>query len=633
MRPLLALLRRAWLAFPFEWEWRGLVHFNFATWFMLGAQAFTMANMVSFGVLHLDPSPSGRLALVLTPLCVWSFSQMLNALLAPWRWTHFLVNGVVLILASLLPQFHAEAGASLDFALMKDNFGELFYREAASMALSPPTQVTLAGVLVGSVAGAWAEWRFRFISGARPLLHRYRLLAVGSAVYIAIFLLPFTAYHELTFTLQTAVRYQSYSPQDAPAPFFEERGVDFTAPFPYASVRAAPAAATVPPTRPDIILIMVESFNGLFVGRRTPDGREVTPEFNRLARQGVHVERFYGNSMQTAKGHFATLCGVLPTFRGKEFSTHRNVHLPCLPSLLKDAGYRTAYLTAFRDMEFDNTGDFLLHHGMDVVQSLNPSPVPPEEADHVWGWGLQDDRFFRRAQAFLDQQEARPVFAALATISNHLHFDQLPELLRGLHQQPGSFVETYENSLQFSDRSVGAFVESLRRHPRFRDAIIIITGDHSFPVDEHGRHYNQLGSYEEIFRTPFLMIWDGHLSPQRVETPFSQNDIAPTLLGMLGIQQPGCMLGTSVLGGAPHSVFLAQPYDGTHLGVIEFPFKYVRELRTGAERLHDLRRDPHEDHNVAADVENTATLARLRHNVGALMFNQKLMQEDRIWPH
>jgi arylsulfatase A-like enzyme len=187
--------------------------------------------------------------------------------------------------------------------------------------------------------------------------------------------------------------------------------------------------------------------------------------------------------------------------------------------------------------------------------------------------------------------------------------------------------------VHFADSALAELMKQLRSRERWRDALVVITGDHSFPTGEHGYAHNQVGFHEEVFRTPLLILWPGHLQPRRITgLAYSQVDIAPTLLELLGLRVDNHLVGTSILGGERAPVFLVQPYEGTHLGVVELPFKYVHSLRTGAEYLFDLARDPGEKENLADAATARAELEHLRRQSGMLVFNQMLLDQDRVWP-
>ena len=47
----------------------------------------------------------------------------------------------------------------------------------------------------------------------------------------------------------------------------------------------------------------MESFNGTYVGESF-NGKEVTPNFNKLIKQHFSIDHYFSNSVQTVKGQF-----------------------------------------------------------------------------------------------------------------------------------------------------------------------------------------------------------------------------------------------------------------------------------------------------------------------------------------
>jgi hypothetical protein len=412
--------------------------------------------------------------------------------------------------------------------------------------------------------------------------------------------------------------------------------------YPYARRSLVSGVGPAPARPPHVFFILIESFNANFVEARTGDGREYTPFFDSLIPRGLYVERFYGNSMESPRGQLATLCSVLPAMRGAVFEMYRGIHLRCLPEILDERGYRTVFDEAARLLKFEDTGTFMETIGFQVRRAaLEPERERP--ADAVWHWGLQDDVFFREFFEFLDADRARgepgagkPVFATLCTISSHFPDNQIPPEKRLLFPGAQGGKAGYGNSIYLADTYLRAFFEELGRRPELADSLIVIEGDHSYPAGEHGLADSQFGAWEEVFRTPLLILWNGHLAPRRIRGErWSQLDIAPTVLDLLGIDTPNHFMGRSILRGwdpKRDRVHLVQPFDGVHLAAIAGNLKYVLHVASGRESVYDLSRDPHEDVDLIARYRGTPELDDLRREVGKMLRAEKATDENRLWP-
>jgi phosphoglycerol transferase MdoB-like AlkP superfamily enzyme len=327
---------------------------------------------------------------------------------------------------------------------------------------------------------------------------------------------------------------------------------------------------------PNVVIVFIESFNRNFVERKVDWGDlpkekpySVTPFFDSLVDDSFFVSNFYGSSIQTIRGQLATLCGIHPSFREK-VSFDKHINLNCLPRILKKHGYRSYLLQAHSDLGFDRTGDFFVGQGFDFVSGMDATFVTDEEWEaHAWGWGIQDDLFFRKAIDFLEKEQSKhkqPLVASLTTISNHMMFTKLPPDQRELFSNPNNYQQYYANSIRAADNYLKVLVERLYTSSLGQNTILMILGDHSYPIGEHNNFYNAKGAYEENFKTPFLMQWRGKLESQRItDGAFSQVDVLPTVLDALGIEERSNFAGRSILDRKERIVFASQPYDGTYL--------------------------------------------------------------------
>jgi hypothetical protein len=405
-------------------------------------------------------------------------------------------------------------------------------------------------------------------------------------------------------------------------------------PYPYVH-DLAPASASAEP-KPHVILLFLESWNGLVAGARRADGRAYTPVFDAHAAEALTVRHFYGNSIHSSRGHFATLCSLPPIYRGKEFTSLPDTRLHCLPQMLRDAGWDTLFYSATSEPKFESSQDFFLRIGFReaTFQDGTRRGRDPE----FWGVGLQDDAFYRAFFATLDERIARspgtPIFAAAATASNHYPFREGPTHVADPNE-PTRYRRDYVGSIGESDAWLATFFAELDKRPAMRDALVVVVGDHSFPADEHGIHFNMVGAYEEAFRTVALVRWRGHVEPRVIDDrAASQLDLAPTVADLLALRGKTHFVGRSLLAEPdPRAVVpMVQPYDGVHLVAVRWPLKLVRQESAAQEHLYDLATDPREEHDLARDPAHARGLAELREGLARIHANQALLRENRIWP-
>jgi arylsulfatase A-like enzyme len=150
---------------------------------------------------------------------------------------------------------------------------------------------------------------------------------------------------------------------------------------------------------------------------------------------------------------------------------------------------------------------------------------------------------------------------------------------------------------------------------------------------EHGVYNNEVCFYDETFRIPFLLVWDGVIKPERVKgMVFSQIDIGPTITDMLGISKgKHNMIGASIFDrNFKRRAYLIQPYNGMFLQVVDYPLKYIFHVKTGKEYLFDLETDPTEKINLVSDSSNETIVNNLRESLSSIYINKRQIEENKI---
>lgn len=609
-------------------------HVFWGTWLGLLTQAGWVFTLHDRRVLRVEMEASSLWNLVLSFVSLYCLSQALNLLFTRGRLSSFLVNSLLVLWCFLLSNLHFLTRASMEYELIRSNWREIFFLESLRVMLAGPNWIILLAALSVWTTLLVLDRRYLLFPLTHPVRWRWPRLAVSSAVWTAILVSPLQVHDEITFLAQSVLHYYRAPVAPLDHAFLASRGVDEKAPFPL--VRPSTSPGDPNGARPHVFMVVMESINAHFIGTRTPEGQEYTPFINSLLPKGVHARHFYGNSVQTAKGQLALLCSTLPLIKGKVFTDKTNLNLRCLPRTLQDHGYKTFYFTAGRDLDFDNLQGFMPRNGFDVVQAIPESEKTEEEKANSWGWGLQDDYFYRNILRRLDAHDgSKPVFAVVANVSNHQPFTEIPEALKQLYPGDTTRVPCYKNSIHFADRSLAVFFAELDKRPQYANRVVVVVGDHSFPTGEHGFFFNEVGGYEETFKTLFWMQWPGMLEPRQLTETYAQVDVAPTITDLLGIGETTHWMGQSMVHDPPahpRVVHLIQPYDGAYLATVRWPFKYMLHVRTNRTLLYHLEQDPHESHSVLATYKDHPTVRLLEQEMSFIFLGHRLIMDDRIWP-
>ena len=542
---------------------------------------------------------------------------------------------VYLSVHALVDMAELTASGRLDYAFLRDNLREATSRAGAAMVVGVIATPVRLLVVVELALIALFIWRAREPRSVLSALGRRRRVAVvaGAATIFALaFAGRIPSRDSLTALGNSVVQYYGKNQRMAAA----RARTPGAYPLVHRDPVLAPVDGVVPAVtaaeRPNVVVIMMESFSAYYVDKVAPDGQPYTPTMNGLIARGLSAPHFYGNSIQTCHGHFATLCSLAPSYRKKE-AYIEPLALDCLPAILRQQGYTTSFYEGDESEYFDGIDKFGIRMGISDTHSAARRLLTPEEQSHVWGWGLQDDYFYAWAlrNVIARKDPSRPFFIALAPVSNHYPFNEEP----GRADMPGEPTPAraaYTASLRASDLRLARFFELLEEKGLAKNTLVVVTGDHSFPADEHGSHWNERGFYEESFRVPLAIVWPGHLPVRALDGAYSQIDIAPTILDLVGIHDDVPFVGRSVLAPGPRFVPLVQPYDGQYLGAVAWPWKYREHGKTGETRMIDLAADPTELRPLPTSAAPQDVVSRLRADVERIHLNQALLQSDQVWP-
>lgn len=579
-----------------------------------------------YGIRPFDLSITSALYICYSLFTATVAVQLVNLAASRVRAVRLVINMLFLTLFTMIHTYYLITHIPLNCSIIIDNFTLGFYKESwyTIIGIFPNWFFIIIGISL--VLLLMLHWRKKILVSPPEYPHAAKKTVVAALLYAVILLLPVKTHDEFTGLLRGILRYPFQDPM---------AGISVSG-YPYLTTFNASPALPRGSSRPDIILVMVESYNANVVRKKSPEGKEITPVFNSLIPRGLYVERFYGNSVQTCKGQAAVLLSVLPSIRGKIFTSFPELSFRALPELLHDAGYDTLFMQAARELDFDNTRAFMKKAGFRHIHSAYEF-LTDADAPQVWGWGPEDGLFYklclRQMERIRQRNGDRPVFALLATTSNHMWFDYVPKDKCLIYSDPTTIDQRYANSIHLSDQGLQDLLKGIAIRPHHANTAVIITGDHSFPINEHGISHNEVGFYDEVFRTPLLILWNSRIAPRILNEAYSQLDIAPTILDIAGISGVKThFLGQSLVspGVKTGPVYLIQPYNGLFLGIVEYPLKYIHHSETGKEYLFNLTTDPREEHNLARRGK-PAVMKRLRKRLMDIYINQKILNSNRLW--
>jgi arylsulfatase A-like enzyme len=162
------------------------------------------------------------------------------------------------------------------------------------------------------------------------------------------------------------------------------------------------------------------------------------------------------------------------------------------------------------------------------------------------------------------------------------------------------------------DRWLGRFLDKMEELSHFDNTLLILLSDHGVAHGEHGFTGKVPSAlYPELTDIVFLMRHpEGKGAGQTSEYYASTHDVAPTILGFLGVEPPRTMEGQNLLllmdGGQPHprSHFTLGYHD--HAWCRDEDYAMFCRHDGAMARLYYLRTDPQMTRDIAGQHPDIA---------------------------
>jgi arylsulfatase A-like enzyme len=444
------------------------------------------------------------------------------------------------------------------------------------------------------------------------------------------------------------------------------------------------------PRRPNILFVITDDQRFDQMGNMNPLIH--TPEMDRLAREGVRFESAFVTTAICAASRASLLCGLVERTHRYTFKTpplgdtFANISFP---KLLRDAGYRTAYvgklgvnlkpgaqarlydffresghpywktqpdgsLRHLTDLEGERAMQFLDEH----VRSADAKPfcltvgfnAPHAEdaAPQQYFWQKELDSLYKNVTV------PRP------PLSDDDFYSHLPEFLRdgtmnrhrwqwrfNVESKRQEMTKGYWRMISGVDLVIGRLRQKLEQLNLASNTVIILIGDNGYFLGERG-YADKWLPYEPSIRVPLLMFDPaGRFTKAGLRpTQFALNcDLAPTILELAGVRAPEKMQGRSLLplarGETPadwrNEVWLEhlmmEPSIRKHEGVRTERYKYSRyfEAIPVLEELYDLQQDTLETVNLVNSPQHRTVLQQLRRRTDELRDQYGGEFSARLW--
>ena len=295
----------------------------------------------------------------------------------------------------------------------------------------------------------------------------------------------------------------------------------------------------------NVVILIVESFGREYVGRlnKTLEGghyRGYTPFVDELCDSSATFRWSFCNGRKSIDGMPSILSGI-PMFIEPFILTPASMNdVGGLAQALSSKGYETAFFHGAENgsmgfQAFARKTGFQHYFGR---TEYNADPRFKGEKDFDGMWAIWDEPFLQFFANKMTEMK-QPFMTAVFTASSH-HPYKIPEEYCDTFPEEGI---TIHKCIRYTDHSLRRFFETARHHPWFQNTLFVLTSDHTNQSD-HPFYQTDIG----IFCSPILFYDPSGqlLQPGLHESIAQQTDIMPSVLGLLGYDQPfvafGCDL-------------------------------------------------------------------------------------------
>lgn len=242
----------------------------------------------------------------------------------------------------------------------------------------------------------------------------------------------------------------------------------------------------------NLLMIHAESIQNFLIGT-TINGVEITPNLNKIAKEGMYFSNFYAQeSVGTSSDTEFTLnTSLLPVSSGTVFVNYWNREYVSIPKLLKEKNYYSFSMHG-NNPTFWNRNNMHPKLGYDKFYAYKDA----FELDEIIGLGLSDKSFFRQAVPIISKikDDYDNFYGTLIMLTNHTPWSDIdsfsdfevtmeyidPET-KELKISPyleGTKIGAYIKSVHYADEAIGQLINDLDEAGLLEDTVIGIYGDH-----------------------------------------------------------------------------------------------------------------------------------------------------------
>ena len=266
-----------------------------------------------------------------------------------------------------------------------------------------------------------------------------------------------------------------------------------------------------------------------------------------------------------------------------------------------------------------HTIDHVVRNNLGLGQGFARWSTPWSRSELARIYRITAQRTSDAGLAFLDRlDEDERFFLFLHYRCTHDPYHHYPEYDFG-HRQ----VDRYDSALRYCDEHIGRVLDEIDDSDRRSDTAVFIVSDHGELFGDHGLSNHGNSVFEPDVRVLLLARIPGVVAVPTVKAPVQLSDVAPTIAALAHTSLSEDLDGWNLLHhytGSPvppdrrplfmftQIVRAGVAYDDH--AVLHWPYKLIRNTRTGLQALYDVAADPEERRDLTED--RPAEVDRLR---------------------
>ncbi|MFI3258852.1 MAG: sulfatase [Rikenellaceae bacterium] len=310
------------------------------------------------------------------------------------------------------------------------------------------------------------------------------------------------------------------------------------------------ASDAISQNRPNVLLVISDDQGWPHAGAYGTEWVN-TPVFDQLAEEGALFHNAFSSAPSSAPSRLSMLTGR-HFYQNKEGGLHGGFipkEFPLMTDILTESGYQVGYTGK-------GVGPFGKHDEYGIAH--NPlgatyNSVKVKDIDIISTGNID---YAANFELFLgDNDGTQPFFFAFNCWEPHRGYaadsgeraGKDPNVIDMPNSLPDmsefrSDLNDYGYEIDYYDKQLGRFIETLKERGLYENTLIIVTSDNGMPFSN-----SKMQCYETGTHVPFLVCWSGVVEGgQSVEELISLPEMSSFILQAAKVEVPETMMGSSI---------------------------------------------------------------------------------------